>query len=113
MTFPESVKKIGYKVFEDCIGLQGILINSTDTITIGNDAFSGCDTLRFVASNALEGIFEDGYTPYISDNYSYYSCQYYFYAPTGCVGYFDGCLSFTEESGVASYDLVYCLRHYK
>lgn len=106
VTFPESVKKIGYKAFEDCIGLQGILINSTDTITIGNDAFSGCDTLRFVASNALEGIFEDGYTPYISDNYSYYSCQYYFYAPTGCVGYFDGCLSFTEESGVASYDLV-------
>lgn len=106
MTFPESVKKIAYKAFEDCIGLQGILINSTDTITIGNDAFSGCDTLRFVASNALEGIFEDGYTPYISDNCSYYSCQYYFYAPTGCVGYFDGCLSFTEEFGVASYDLV-------
>lgn len=113
MMFPESVKKIGYKAFEDCIGLQGILINSTDTITIGNDAFSGCDTLRFVASNALEGIFEDDYTPYISDNYSYYSCQYYFYAPTGCVDYFDGCLSFMEESGVASYDLVYCLRHYK
>ena len=75
MTFPESVKKIGYKAFEDCIGLQGILINSTDMITIGNDAFSGCDTLRFVASNALEGIFEDDYTPYISDNYSYYSCR--------------------------------------
>lgn len=25
VTLPESIKKIGYKAFEDCIGLQGIL----------------------------------------------------------------------------------------
>lgn len=63
VTLPESIKKIGYKAFEDCIGLQGILINSTDTITIGNEAFCGCDSLRFVASNAMEGIMEDDYAP--------------------------------------------------
>ena len=103
VTLPESIKKIGYKAFEDCIGLQGILINSTDTITIGNEAFCGCDSLRFVASNAMEGIMEDDYVPLITDSYSKNT---YFYAPTDFTGYFNGCLSFTEASGVASYGLV-------
>lgn len=106
VTLPESIKKIGYKAFEDCIGLQGILINSTDTITIGNEAFCGCDSLRFVASNAMEGIMEDDYAPLISDSYSINTGLYYFYTPTDSTGYFDGHLSFTAASGVASYGLV-------
>ena len=105
VTLPESIKKIGYRAFEDCTGLQGILINSTDTITIGNEAFSGCDSLRFVASNALEGIMEDDYVPLISDRYSINTGLHYFYIPTDYTGYFNGCLSFTEASGVAAYGL--------
>lgn len=106
VTLPECVKKIGYKAFEDCTKLQGIMINSTDSITIGNGAFDGCDSLRFVASNAMEGIMEDGYAPQIKDSYYQSSGLTYFYIPTNYTGYFDGCTSFTEASGVASYGLV-------
>lgn len=106
VTLPESVKKIGYRAFEDCTALQGILINSTDTITIGNEAFDGCSSLRFVASNAMEGIMEDGYAPQLKDSYNQISQMRYFYIPTEYTGYFDGCTSFTQASGVASYDIV-------
>lgn len=106
VTLPESIKKIGYKAFEDCTALQGILINSTDSITIGNGSFDGCDSLRFVASNAKEGIMEDGYAPQLTDSYYQSSGLMYFYIPTDYTGYFSGCLSFTPESGVTSYEMV-------
>ncbi len=106
VTLPESVKKIGYRAFEDCTELQGILINATDSITIGNEAFDGCDSLRFVASNAKEGIMEDAYAPLLQDKYSQFSEMGYFYIPTDYTGYFDGCTFFTPVSGVVSYDIV-------
>ena len=105
VTLPETTKKIGYRAFENCTSLQGILINAIDSITIGNEAFDGCDSLRFVASNAMKGIMEDGYVPQLKDSYYQATKLLYFYIPTNADGYFDGCLSFTEESGVAGYEL--------
>lgn len=105
VTLSETIKKIGYRAFEDCTALQGILIDSTDSITIGNEAFDRCDSLRFVASNAMEGIMEDGYAPQLKDRYYQTTKLLYFYTPTNATGYFAGCLSFTEESGVAEYEM--------
>lgn len=106
VTLPESVSKIGYQAFENCKKLQGVLINATDSITIGNGAFDGCDSLRFVASNAEEGIMEEDYAPQLTDDYSHYSGITYFYIPSNSTGYFDGCTYFTEASGINGYDMV-------
>ena len=106
VTLPESVVKIGYEAFLNCTGLQGIMINAKDTITIGNHAFDGCDSIRFIASNAMTGIMEEGYAPQIKDSHYEESKTTFFYVPTNCEGYFAGCTNFTEASGVYSYLLV-------
>lgn len=101
---PECTKNIGYQAFENCTALQGGLINSTDQITIKNEAFSGCSALRVFASNATLGIIDVDYDVFAdcpSDGY-----QRTFYVPTVNYGYTQYCQYFTEESGVYSYKLV-------
>jgi hypothetical protein len=98
---PESIKKIGYEAFWRCTALQGIMIESKDSIEIGNQAFDECNSLRFVASNAMEGIMDDDYAPSIKDSFGNST----FFTPTNSEGY-NGGIYFVEESGVASYQLV-------
>lgn len=66
---PESVKTIGSGAFKNCSKLVGVLIDSKDTVRIENKAFDGCDALRFIASNAMNGSIADGYIPYVEDKY--------------------------------------------
>ena len=60
VTLPEKVVKIGSRAFYNCAALEGILIETKNTITIENQAFDACPTLYFVASNAKNGDM-DGY----------------------------------------------------
>ena len=52
MTLPESVKHIGTQAVYGCDALEGLLIDSRDSIVIGDKAWDNCPALRFVASNA-------------------------------------------------------------
>lgn len=97
---PESIKKIGYEAFWNCTSLQGVMIESQDVIEIGDQAFDGCNALRFVASNAMQAVMND-YVPYITDTFGNST----FFSPTNSEGY-NGSIWFTEESGVCSYQLV-------
>lgn len=57
---PESVATIGYEAFRDCTALEGVLIDTREQITILEKAFTGCEALRFLASNAMDGqVYED------------------------------------------------------
>ena len=98
----ESVKKIGAQAFMNCNELEAVFIDSKDTITIGNQAFDGCEYLRFIGSNAHTGIMENNYNPLITDKYG----GKYFYVPTDNEGYASNCLSFTVQSGVYSYAVI-------
>ena len=102
---PESVYKIGYEAFYGCSSLQGVMIDTTQYIYIGNKAFDNCNKLRFVASNAMTAEMQDGYDPVVSQTYGWTTFTY-FYAPTNSTGYGASALSFNEESGVTSYSMV-------
>lgn len=102
---PESVKRIGYEAFYGCSSLQGVLIDSKDSIYIGNKSFDQCGSMRFIASNAMTAEMQDGYDPIVAQTYG--NTQFtYFYAPTGSSGYGDHALAFTEESGVTAYSMI-------
>lgn len=106
VTLPVSVEEIGYQAFQNCSKLQGVMIETTGVITIGDEAFDKCDSLRFVASNAFYGIMENNYDPIISDARAEAISYCYFFVPTGSYGYTEHCISFSEESGVYGYDMV-------
>lgn len=52
VSLPETVKTIGVSAFENCTALSGVLLGSTDSVTIMERAFNNCTNLRFIASNA-------------------------------------------------------------
>ena len=85
-TIPETTTVIGAQAFENCTALQGVLIAGSGSMTIGDDAFTNCDELRFLASNAMEMNLLDDYVPVVNSLYNgtLYS---YLYAPTGGTGY--------------------------
>lgn len=97
----ESVKKIGTQAFMNCTNLESLMINSTDIISIGDKAVDGCDKLRFMASNAYEGIMENNYAPQVYNM----GGDSNFYIPTGAEGY-NNAIYFTPESGVFGYTLI-------
>ena len=99
---PESILKIGYRAFDGCASLKGILIDTKEIITIGNQAFNGCGNLSFIASNAKKGIMEEDYAPELVDKAGIESC---FYVPTNSEGY-NNATNFDLESGVDGYQLV-------
>lgn len=96
---PEQVKSIGYRAFYGCSSLEGVLIDSKDEITIGNESLDKCSSIRFVASNAMSAVMEDGYDPYIVNEY----WAYEFFVPTGSTGYGWYTVSFMESVGVGGY----------
>lgn len=51
----QNVAKIGARAFYDCAALEGVFIQTEDSITIGDQAFDKCPSLYFVASNAKKG----------------------------------------------------------
>lgn len=63
---PQSVKTIDDHAFMDCAGLQGILFQSKDTLSIGNEAFGDCKNMRFVGYNAKKAVFAEGYRPRVT-----------------------------------------------
>ena len=100
----ESVKEIGYRAFQNCTALEGVLIDSRDTVTIGNEAFDGCDHLRAIASNAPEAVMEDDYDPYVSLHHEDLNIRISsFYVPEGAIGYGFNATTFVEGTGIASY----------
>ncbi len=78
---PESVYRIGFEAFRDCTGLEGVLIENKDSITVGFNALKGCSELRFVGSNAKNAVFEDDYAP-TAENTSFGG-----FIPKDAVGY--------------------------
>ncbi len=55
----KCVKNIGANAFEGCSALEGILIDSRDIVSIGNQAFDNCPSLYFIASNAEKAELDD------------------------------------------------------
>ena len=51
----QNVAKIGARAFYNCAALEGVFIQTKDSITIGDQAFDKCPSLYFVASNAKKG----------------------------------------------------------
>ena len=107
VTLPESVKEIGSSAFESCTALEGLLIDSRDTVSLGMSALEGCTSLRFVASNAEHMSRLNDYSPELVSNipgYGDHAIQ--LYAPTVCDGYNGNWLSFDEGSDVDHYTMV-------
>ena len=102
---PESINQIGYSAFKNCESLQGIMINVNDNIDIGDKAFDGCSSLRFIASNAMNAQMQNNYDPLVAQVYKG-TKKIFFYVPTNATGYGDNTISFDESSGIASYSLV-------
>ena len=104
VTLPESVKRIGKSAFSGCTDLQGVLIDTKDTVVLGDQAFDGCNELRFVASNAKECDRSNDYNPLITDSMS--SGSKFFFTLHDSVGYGSNSIYFTKESNVESYQMV-------
>lgn len=104
---PEYVTDIGYEAFMNCTALQGILIQTKDTITIGNKAFDGCDGLRFIASDAMNAVMREDYDPVITDQYSgIVEPNRYFFILDGASGYGENTNSVSSISGIEKFRLV-------
>lgn len=99
---PEEVTVIGYQAFKNCTSLEGVLIDTKDTIVLGDKSLDGCTSLRFVASNAQHAIRMNEYNPVITDDRS----NSVFYVPTISDGYSYNQICFTEVSGVKGYQVV-------
>ena len=107
VTLPESVKSIGSGAFKNCNKLEGVLIDSKDTIRIENKAFDGCDSLRFIASNAMKASIADGYIPYVPDPYGNIGVNSkFFLALPGAEGYEAFANQMPGSTGVESYVMV-------
>lgn len=107
ITLPESCVKIGAYAFDGCTNLEGLMINTTDTITIADKALDN-NGLRFVGSNAKTGILENGYDPAIDPTAlpGRTEANTFFYVPTNAQGYASNCTYFIEESGIYSYKVI-------
>lgn len=70
VTLPESVKDIGTQAFYGCDALEGLLIDSRDSIVIGDKAWDNCPALRFVASNAAKAVRQNNYDPTLNVTYT-------------------------------------------
>lgn len=102
VSLPETVNYIGYQAFKNCSALEGLFISTEDFVYIGNQSVDGCDSLRFIASNAMKAELQDGYAPVIRDSMG----NLCFYVPTNSEGYTESSIYFTAESGVYGYEMV-------
>lgn len=100
----KSTTAIGYQAFQNCYNLQGVVINAPESITISEKAFDGCNSLRFIASNAAYGDVEDWDLALSSTEAE----TGFLYCPTGAAGYNSNWLYFSEDSDIARYELLEC-----
>lgn len=106
VTLPESVKSIGKKAFKNCDKLEGVLIDSRDSIRIDDKAFDGCDSLRFIASNAMKASIAEGYAPQIMDPYgTTVTMTRFFFALPEAEGYEAFANQLTGSNGVDHYSI--------
>lgn len=105
VVLPESVKKIGYQCFRNCTNLEGLLINSKDEITIGDESLDRCSALRFAASNAKKGIIQNDYHPKVKDAHvNDTDIPQYFYILDGSEGYNEAFTTITgSETPISGY----------
>ena len=107
---PENIKSMASEAFAGCTALEGVLIDSRDEFTIGNNAFSKCNAIRFIASNAPKVKTENNYAPvftdelgdtvfYIPTNYSLDLDCFWYQNENARVTYFD------SGAGVSEYSL--------
>lgn len=107
VTLSEKTKTIGYRAFKNCEKLEGVLIDARDEITIGNQAFDDCPSLRFVASNALQATMEDGYDPLISDQYyNVWQGNNYFFVLPDAEGYGYNINTLWETPGIDHFEMI-------
>lgn len=63
VTLDESVTEIGKNAFQNCSNLQGLFIGTSETVSVGANAFIGCRNLGFVASRAKNAFFDTDENP--------------------------------------------------
>ena len=104
VSLPEETSAIGYQAFKGCSALQGVLIGTTDTITMEKEAFDQCPSLRFIASNAANGDIRDEDFALTTSN-----GNSTLYAPT-CAesSYTAHWIAFDEATNLTSYEMVDC-----
>lgn len=106
VTLPESVVVIGSNAFKNCVSLQGVLIQTTDNITIGNGAFDGCSNIRFIASQAMNADVAGNYEIRVTDNNSNYVSQNdYLFVLQGAQGYGAYANSVNDIGGITGFRL--------
>lgn len=98
VTLPDEVKNIQARAFKGCSALEGILINATDNIVLGDGFIDNCYSLRYVASNAQTAEMENDYSPSLSGGIML--------KPTDGIGYSDGFSWFVEEADVKQYTVI-------
>lgn len=98
VTLPKEVMTIRARAFKGCGALEGILINATDNIVLGDGFIDNCYSLRYVASNAQTAEMENDYSPYLSGGIML--------KPTNGIGYSDGFSWFIEEADVRQYTVI-------
>lgn len=101
VTLPESVKRIGTQAFYGCNALEGLLIDSRDSIVIGDKAFDNCPSLRFVASNAPKATLQNSYSPTLFATYDMERA--YLFCPPDNDGYTGGWTYFDPQHDQIDY----------
>lgn len=48
VVIPETVKRVNYAAFKDCVDLEEVVWPSSELESLGNAAFSGCDSLKSI-----------------------------------------------------------------
>lgn len=98
VTLPKEVTTIHARAFKGCSALEGILINATDNIVLGDGFIDNCYSLRYVASNAQTAEMENGYSPSLPGGIML--------KPTNGTGYSDEFSWFGEEADVKQYTVI-------
>lgn len=91
---PENIKVIGEEAFENCSSLEMMLIDSRDSITIGNNAFEGLSSIRILACNAQSASM-NGYSPNVYNKFG----QNMFFVKSYGYGY-ENTMQFVGNFGV-------------
>ena len=96
---PDSLTKIGARAFYGCSNLEGIMIDTTGSVSVGNAAFDNCTSLNFVGSNA-PALDMGGYSVNTG------APATVMYSPTYATGYSGDWTYFEADNGVERYDVV-------
>ena len=103
----KCVKNIGANAFEGCSALEGILIDSRDTVSIGSGAFDSCPSLYFIASNAKTAELADWfYINKVNNSSNNNMSMTQVYCPTDNEGYDYNWSCFRESDDVACYGVI-------